>query len=225
MPLEFKFSHPWSLTVQQATRLQEELSSRVVVQPFELTFPLQVGGGDVSFSSNRAIAAVVVVDYQSGSLLKQVKTFQPIAFPYIPGLLSFREAPALLTALGELDRLPDILLVDGHGQAHPRRFGLACHLGVLLDLPVVGCAKSRLVGQVDELGEEVGSRADLTVEGNLLGVALRTRAGAKPIYVSIGHRVDLPSAIQIVLGCVHSHRLPEPLRLAHNLATDLKAQL
>ena len=139
----------------------------------------------------------------------------PLAFPYIPGLLSFREAPAILAALAQLERLPDVLIIDGHGIAHPRRFGIACHLGVLLDMPVIGCAKSILVGRVAQLGEAAGSTASLVDKDECVGMALRTRAGVKPVFVTVGNRVNLETAVCFVLSCGRGYRLPEPTRLAH----------
>jgi deoxyribonuclease V len=149
-------------------------------------------------------------------------------FPYVPGLLSFRETPAILAALeqlfaaprGEPYRLPDVLIVDGHGLAHPRRFGIACHIGVLLDIPTIGCAKSVLVGEVGELGEEAGCVADLVFGEEIIGAAVRTRKGVKPVYVSVGHKIDLESAISLVLACCQGRRLPEPTRQAHILANS-----
>jgi len=165
-------------------------------------------------------AAVVVLGFKTQELTQQAAVQMPISYPYVPGLLSFREAPAILEALARLNDLPDVLIVDGHGRAHPRRFGLACHLGVLLDLPAIGCAKSVLVGRAAPPGGEVGSTSELSLNGELLGLALRTRQRARPVYISVGHRIDLPSATQAVLACGRGYRLPEPLRLAHRLATE-----
>jgi deoxyribonuclease V len=173
---------------------------------------------DASFSKERVCGAAVVIDYRSGELVEQTMAELPLTYTYIPGLLSFREAPALLVALGELSQLPDLLLVDGHGLAHPRGFGLACHLGVLLDLPTIGCAKSPLVGEYSSLAEPVGSTSDLVEKGQIWGMAVRTRAGVKPVFVSVGHRVDLPSAVRHVLACTRGYKLPEPTRQADILA-------
>ncbi len=154
--------------------------------------------------------------------MEQAKAEEPINFPYIPGLLSFREVPAFLTALARLKTLPDVLIVDGHGLAHPRRFGLACHLGVLLDLPTIGCAKSVLVGEVGPLNTLVGSTVEMKVDDEVLGLAVRTRENVKPVYVSIGNQVDLPSAARIILTCGKGYRLPEPTRQAHKMTQQIK---
>ena len=143
-------------------------------------------------------------------------------FPYVPGLLSFREAPAALAALGQLKTSPDILLCDGHGLAHPRRFGLACHLGLLSGLPSIGVAKSLLTGEHAPPAQERGAWTPLLDGGEVIGAALRTRPGAKPVYVSIGHRISLESALQVVLRCTGRYRLPETTRQAHRLASNLE---
>jgi deoxyribonuclease V len=141
-----------------------------------------------------------------------------VTFPYVPGLLSFREGPAVLDALDKLKSPPDLLIFDGHGLAHPRRFGLACHLGLLVDIPAIGCAKSRLCGQYEEPGPHRGDTMPLIDKGEVVGAAVRTRAGVKPVFVSIGHRVDLPTSIHYVLACCRGYRLPETTRWAHRLA-------
>jgi deoxyribonuclease V len=146
-------------------------------------------------------------------------------FPYIPGLFTFRELPPLLAAFARLRRVPDALLFDGHGLAHPRRFGLACHAGLLLDRPAVGCAKSILVGEAEAVAERRGSRARLVHGGEELGAVLRTRDGVAPVFVSIGHRVDLDSAVELVLDCGGRYRLPEPLRLAHQATAEAMRRL
>ncbi len=167
---------------------------------------------------------MIILDYDTQRPLESAVADLPLTFPYIPGLLSFREAPAILAAIARLNHLPDVFIVDGQGLAHPRRFGIASHLGVLLDMPTIGCAKSILVGRHRPLGEEGGSMAELVAEGEVLGMALRVKAHAAPIYISVGHRVDLPSAVRIVMGCTRGYRLPEPIRLAHQLATSAKTQ-
>lgn len=159
-------------------------------------------------------------DFPSLEIIEKAVAEVPLEFPYIPGLLSFREAPGILVPIEQLSESPDVLIVDGHGLAHPRCFGLACHLGVWLDLPTIGCAKSILVGDLDPLGETVGSTANLTLGNELLGVVLRTRLNVKPVFLSIGHRMDLVSAIQIVLACGKGFRLPEPTHQAHTLAKE-----
>ncbi len=177
-----------------------------------------VAGVDASYYKGMIIAAAVLLDFPSLEIVDQSVSEKPVDFPYIPGLLSFREAPAILAALENLSRLPDLLVVDGHGFAHPRHFGLACHLGVWLDLPSIGCAKSILVGEMAPLRSEAGSTAPLTSRGEVVGVALRTRRDVKPVYLSVGHYVDLESAVEIILACGKGYRLPEPIRQAHGVA-------
>jgi len=218
MALTLHHAHPWQLTPQQAAELQNTLRGLVKVEPLPATVQ-RIGGLDVGFRGDRARAAVAVLAYPSMQPLEQVVVETTVRFPYIPGLLSFRELPALLAALEQLSDLPDVLLADGHGTAHPRRFGLASHLGLLLDRPSIGCAKSVLVGSFERLREAAGSTAELRDEGELIGMALRSRPGSRPLIVSIGHRADLPGAVQLVLACTRGHRLPEPARLAHQLTT------
>lgn len=219
MSLVVRHPHRWDLSPEEARELQESLSEFVETRPLLEDALQYVAGVDAGFTGSEVHAAAVVLDYPDLKVIEQTTIQQPVTFPYIPGLLSFREAPAILAALERLPVLPDLLLVDGHGLAHPRRFGIACHLGVLLDIPTIGVAKSLLVGRLTELGEEIGSSADLMDEEEIIGAALRTRRNVRPVYISIGNRVDLPSAMRTVLHCTKDYRLPEPCRLAHNLAT------
>jgi deoxyribonuclease V len=219
MSLVIHHEHSWDLTPQEAFQLQERLRNYVKIEPLSGERLGYVGGVDASFSKNRVYGAAVVIDYHTGELVEQATAELPLTYPYVPGLLSFREAPALLAAMGELSQMPDLLMVDGHGLAHPRGFGLACHLGVLLDLPAIGCAKSPLVGEFSSLAEPVGSTADLVEQGRVLGMAVRTRVGVKPVFVSVGHRVDLNSAVRHVLACTRGYKLPEPTRQADMLAS------
>jgi deoxyribonuclease V len=172
-----------------------------------------------------ATGAVVVLEYPELRLVEtQVAQGRP-SFPYVPGLLSFRESPLTLAACEKLSITPDLILVDGQGIAHPRRLGLASHLGLLLNTPTIGCAKSLLCGQHEEPGFDTGSYTEVVDKGETIGVALRTKAGMKPIYVSIGHKVDLQAAIYWVMNCCRGYRLPEPTRLAHLAAGgNLKAE-
>jgi deoxyribonuclease V len=181
-----------------------------------------VAGVDASYRLGMIIAAAVLLDFPSLEIVDQSVSEKPVDFPYIPGLLSFREAPAILAALEKLSSPPDLLVVDGHGFAHPRHFGLACHLGVWLNLPSIGCAKSILVGEIAPLGSEAGSTAQLVEQDKVLGVALRTRRDVKPVYLSVGNRVDLESAVEIILACGKGYRLPEPIRQAHILANEVR---
>jgi deoxyribonuclease V len=216
--------HPWDLTPAEARALQRTLATEV-----DATTPLPdawrtAAAADVSFDrfSPTLHAAVVVVDRETGATLETAGVSAPAAFPYVPGLLSFREAPAVLAAFAKLRTVPDVVLCDGQGIAHPRRFGLACHLGLWLGIPTVGCAKSRLCGAHDEPGPRRGDRTPLVDRGEVIGTVLRTRDRVAPLYVSPGHRCDLESAVAVVLALVGRYRLPEPSRSAHNLVNDLR---
>lgn len=218
MSLKLHHTHPWNLSLGEARALQGELQSFVSIQPLALNDVKTIAGVDASFRNGQMRAASAVLNFSSQETFEQAAFHTSVSFPYLPGLLSFREAPAILEALARLNSLPDVLLVDGHGRAHPRRFGLACHLGVLLDIPTIGCAKSNLVGEMDPLERVAGSTSAVRLEGEVLGLAVRTRTGVRPVYISIGHRVDLVSAVEIVLACCRGYRLPEPSRAAHRLS-------
>lgn len=220
--MKLHHEHPWDLSPNEAQRLQERLRAYISIEALPDEKIQSVGGVDASFSKTHLYAAAVVLDYRNLELIDEATASLPLTFPYIPGLLSFREAPAILNALARLKKLPDVLIVDGHGYAHPRRFGIACHLGVLLDLPTIGLAKSILVGKIGHLDEVEGSRAEIIEEEQVLGLALRTRKHIKPVYASIGHRVDLLSVARIVLNCSVGYRLPQTSRLAHIIATRKK---
>jgi deoxyribonuclease V len=214
--------HPWRVSYEQALAIQAALRRRVRLVPLRRA-PRLVAGADVAYSrpTHRMHAAVVVLDMPSFEVVEVARSVSMARFPYIPGLFSFREIPPLLRAFSRLRCAPDVILFDGQGLAHPRRLGLACHAGILLATPAIGCAKSRLVGEHDPVGPRRGDREDLTVEGDVVGVALRTRPGVKPVFVSPGHRVDLASAINVVLATSRGFRLPEPVRLAHRATTVL----
>jgi deoxyribonuclease V len=181
-----------------------------------------VAGADCSYSrhGSACAAAVVVWDLQSSAAVETATSLSEARFPYVPGLLALREAPAILKALDLLARKPQVLICDGHGIAHPRRYGLAAHVGVLAGLPTVGCAKRRLCGTFTEPERNRGSSSPLVDSGEIIGVALRTQAGVRPVFVSVGHRIDLASAERLILACTPRYRLPEPLRLAHRLAGE-----
>ena len=208
--------HDWQVSTAQAFHIQRELAARVSRRS-EVNEPSFIAGVDISASraQDMAAGAVVVMDYPALQLVEVKTVNDKLAFPYIPGLLSFRESPLVLAACERLTVTPDIILVDGQGLAHPRRLGLASHLGLLLNTPTIGCAKSRLCGRHEVPANEPGSLADLVDNGEVIGAVLRTKADTSPLYISIGHKVDLEAAIRWVLACCRGYRIPEPLRLAH----------
>lgn len=213
-------THPWAVTPSEARAIQERLRGRVEI-PAAAPAVARVAGVDVGIDRAQKVtrAAVVVLELNGLALVDQEVAEAPTGFPYVPGLLSFREVPAILQALAKLRVRPDLLLCDGQGYAHPRRFGLACHLGVLTDLPSIGVAKSRLLGEHGEVPDRRGAWTPLRDAGEVVGAVLRTRRGVKPLYVSIGHRVNLPDAIDLVMRCTPRYRLPETTRLADRLAS------
>lgn len=218
--------HPWNVSPHRARIIQERLAPRVSVKG-SLGGVRRVAGADLAFTPDgtRCVAGVVVWDLATQSILEQTTAVRPVRFPYVPGLLTFREGPAVLAALRKLKHVPEVFLFDGQGLAHPRRFGLACHVGVLIDRPSIGCAKSRLIGRHAEPGPRRGSAAALTHDGQRIGTVLRTRDGIKCLYVSVGHRVALPSAVELVLRCCTRYRLPEPTRLADHLVGQVRLEL
>lgn len=213
--MKVKELHRWQVSTAEARDIQAALAARVSREG--AVSPRYVAGLDifVDRGRRRGAAAAVVLSFPGLELAEVEVVTGSISFPYVPGLLSFREAPLMLEACRRLETTPDVVLVDGQGIAHPRRIGLASHLGLLLDTPAIGCAKSRLLGQHDEPGLERGSYALLMDGGEVIGAALRTKAGVRPVYVSTGHKIDLESAISLALACCRGYRLPEPSRLAH----------
>ena len=210
----------WPQTAKEAIHLQKQLCSQVIVcDDFgEIRY---VAGVDVGFESQGKItrAAVAILTWPDLSVHETAIARQPTTFPYIPGLLSFREIPTVLAALAQINTIPDLLLCDGQGLAHPRRFGIACHLGVLVDLPSIGVAKSRLIGQHDPVDQDRGSWQPLIDKDERIGAVLRTRSHTKPLYISLGHRISLDSAIEYVMSCTPRYRLPETTRWADKLAS------
>ena len=216
-------SHPWDLSPSAARVLQAELAG-VVDTTTPLTPWRTLAAADVSFDRGSEVlyAAVVVVAAETFEVIERVGLESPARFPYVPGLLSFREAPALLEAFDRLKARPDVVLCDGQGIAHPRRLGIGSHLGLCLDLPTVGCAKSRLCGHYDEPGPDWGDRSPLIDRGEVVGAVLRTRAKVAPLFVSPGHRCDLESAVELVLATTRKYRLPLPARMAHEYVNEVR---
>ena len=215
--------HSFGLSPPEARRLQEELSSQVVQgPPLDPSGVRYVAGADVSTQGEMAYATVVVLEFPGLSLV-EVKGYEaPLGFSYVPGLLSFRELPSVVGALEKIESAVDALILDAHGLAHPRRLGLASHLGIFLDVPTIGCAKSRLVGHFEQPGRQKGSATDLVHRGEVVGSALRTRDGVSPVYVSVGSGIDLRSSVRLVLACCTKYRLPETTRQAHAAANRLR---
>lgn len=222
--LEVGLFHSWRLSVCEAEGLQERLAGLVERTDRLPRTIRRVAGADVAYENggDRLFAAVVMQDVQTLAVL-ETGTHEALAcFPYIPGLFSFREMPPLAGALAKLARAPDLVICDGQGLAHPRRFGLACHLGVLFDIPTIGCAKSCLIGQYDPPGERRGDYSLLTHEGETIGAVLRTRDRTKPVFVSIGHRISLATACAWILRLASCYRQPEPIRQANLLANQMR---
>lgn len=214
-------SQRWDVSPKEAVEIQQRLRAYVIEED-RFGSAERVAGLDASYKRavNQMRAAVVVFAYPDLNIVDQATHAQESPFPYVPGLLSFREVPALLSALDRLEAPPDLMLCDGHGRAHPRRFGLACHLGVLTDVPCIGVAKKRLVGEHEPVHDRRGAWAPLMDQDERIGAVLRTRPGVKPVFVSVGHRIRLETAIEVVLTCSPRYRLPETTRASHRLAAE-----
>lgn len=220
MPLTPAHEHRWDLTPAEARELQTSLAGRIVTTD-RFGVIRRVAGVDIGFEDHGRTtrAAIAVLDFPDLAPMAQAVVRRPTDFPYVPGLLSFREIPAALDGFATLDATPDLVICDGQGFAHPRRFGLACHLGWLLDVPCIGVAKSRLLGAFAPPAAERGAWTPLRDGEEVIGAAVRTRVGVKPVFVSIGHAVSLESAIRLTLACSPRYRLPETTRRAHRLAS------
>jgi deoxyribonuclease V len=239
--MRYKKLHGWDLTPTEAVELQKRLREQVRVEPLERE-PQLVAGCDISFNkfSEVVYAGIVVLRLPDLEIVDRATAIARITFPYIPGLLSFRETPALLEAWGRLNTSPDLVMLDGQGLAHPRRFGIACHFGLITERPAIGCAKTVLVGKYDEPGERAGSYSLMTHKGETIGAAVRTKDRVAPVYISVGNLIDLEGAINLALRCVKGHvgqteslfesapatksryRIPEPTRQAHLLVNELR---
>jgi deoxyribonuclease V len=231
--MEMKKLHRWDLSYAQARDLQISLARKVQFTPLK-TNPKIIAGLDCAFSKDglRILAAVIVLRLPEFELVETVSAIREVDFPYIPGLLSFREAPVCIDAVEQLQVRPDAFIIDGQGIAHPRRLGLAAHLGLFFDKPTIGCAKSRLTGVYQEPSSEKGAYSLLKDEKNklqsheeIIGAVVRTRMNVKPVFVSVGHKCMLEDAIKFTLDCAVKYRLPEPTRLAHQLVSKLRVAL
>jgi deoxyribonuclease V len=211
--------HGWQVTITEAKAIQMELAAEIL-RVGDVTAPRLIAGVDISVNrwDGTGRGAVVVLNYPDLAIVETQVVVGKITFPYVPGLLSFREMPLILAAFEKVTLVPDLVMVDGQGVAHPRRIGLASHLGLCLQIPTIGCAKSRLCGECEEPASERGSYTELLDNGEVVGAAVRTKTGVKMVYVSTGHMIDLAAAIHWVLACCRGYRLPEPTRMAHQAA-------
>ncbi|HUI45609.1 MAG TPA: deoxyribonuclease V [Nitrospirota bacterium] len=207
----------WPKTIDHARQMQEHDRRLVLIEPLHRP-PEYVAGVDAAFSEDRVFAAACLYCYPQLMLVEHAAAEKRLVFPYVPGYLLFREGPAIIAALKKLKKKPDVILIDGQGIAHPRGIGSASHFGVLLDVPTIGCAKTRLIGEYREPGELKGNWTELQFNGRIVGAVLRTRDRVRPLFLSPGHRIDLQGAITIALGCVGRYRIPEPLRGADMLS-------
>jgi deoxyribonuclease V len=221
--MSIRSMHSWDLTPAEAVALQNRLRGQVRLEPPDREIRT-IAGADLSFNkfSETVYAGIVILSLPELQVIEEAGVRSTAKFPYVPGLLSFREMPSVLEVWDKLKNKPDVLMLDGQGIAHPRRFGIACHAGLLLDLPTIGCAKTILVGKHGELGVEAGSQVPLLDRGELVGVALRTKTKVAPVFVSAGHLIDLSSAVRLVLRSTTKYRQPEPTRQAHLLVNRLR---
>jgi len=222
--VKIKNLHAWDISIKDAPGIQKQLARKVRLKGKRKP-PEIVAGADISFAQNssRAFAGVVLLKFPSLEVMDEFTSEGELTFPYIPGLLSFREAPILLELFKKVRPAPDLIFFDGQGLAHPRKLGLACHVGLFLDCPAIGCAKSKLIGDYEEPEQGKGSFSHLLdTDQNVLGAVLRSRDGCKPIFISVGHKINLKTAVQRTLECTTRYRIPEPTRLAHNLVTKMR---
>jgi deoxyribonuclease V len=225
--METRISHSWKVSYREAKDIQLRLRKKVRLKPYKDRLRT-ITGVDVSFEKEqqRCFAAAVTFSFPDLEKVEELYVVEKLAFPYIPGLLTFREGPAIVNALSRLIIQPDLLMFDGQGIAHPKRIGIASHMGVLYSMPTIGCAKSRLCGVYDPPNRTKGSFAYLySKDGEKLGVVLRTRGGVKPLFVSPGHLIDIQGAMDIVLACAVKYRLPEPTRIADKLSKKARKLL
>lgn len=218
-----KIRSRWDLSPREAMRVQEELREQLILEDGFAAIRY-VAGADLAFdpATDLAFAGVIVYRFPAMEEVERRSSQRRLRFPYVPGLLSFRETPVLLSAFARLKTEPDLILIDGHGRAHPRRFGIACHIGVLFDKPTIGCAKSLLVGEFHEPGAKRGANTALVFQGEQVGVVLRTRDNVKPIFVTQGHRVSLETAVRVVEKCLDGFRIPRPTREADHYVRKLR---
>ena len=216
--MKIHYYHRWDVRYKEAVTIQQNLKSQLIIHDRDLPEEIRsVAGADISYSrhSDLFFAAVVLLEYPTMKIIEETCFRERVSFPYIPGLLSFREGPAVLKAFESLQNVPDVVIFDGQGIAHPRGIGLASHMGLFLNIPSIGCAKKRLTGSYNEVGQEIGDYADLILENQIVGAALRTKEEVKPVFISPGHKISIRSSIDVVISCCRGYRLPEPVRRAH----------
>jgi len=223
--------HDWDISAAEAISLQKSLAARIIYDhPLEVGRMTAVGGVDVSVKDDPVTgaavshAAVTVLSFPDLQVIETVTATMTTPFPYIPGLLSFREGPVILKAIENLQTIPDAFIFDGMGRAHPRRIGIASHMGLWFNKPTIGCGKTLLIGSYDDPAHERGAYSPLIDRGELVGVVLRSRPNVKPLYISVGHLCDLATAVEVVMRCVGKYRLPEPIRAAHNAAGSFSGE-
>jgi deoxyribonuclease V len=226
--MKIKNLHGWDVSCKKAINIQHILREKLIL--YDDGIPGKIGtvaGADISYSkgSDLFFAVVVLLEYPSMEVIEEASFSERVSFPYIPGLLTFREGPALLKAFEKLKNVPDVAIFDGQGIAHPRGFGLASHMGLFLDIPTIGCAKTRLSGKYNEVENEIGAYSHLILNGGIIGAALRTKKNVKPVFISQGHRIGLQKAIEVVLSCCAGYKLPEPTRKAHLTVNRIRMEL
>ncbi len=215
--MKIQHLHRWDVSYKEAVSIQRKLKERIILHDNLPGRISTIAGADISYSkqSDLFFAAVVLLEYPAMAVVEESCFTERVSFPYIPGLLSFREGPAVLKAFENLHNIPDVVIFDGQGIAHPRGIGLASHMGLFLDVATIGCAKRRLVGEYGEVGLEVGDYADLILDDQVVGAAVRTKKKVKPVFISPGHKISMRTAMDVVLSCCRGYRLPEPVRKAH----------
>ncbi len=222
--LKYLNLHSWEVNPQEAIKIQKDLKSNISLKK-SFSKINKIAGADVSYYQNKMIAGVVIFEFPNLKIVERQSFISTVNFPYIPGLLTFREGPSLLAAFKKIKNDPDIILFDGQGIAHPRRMGIATHLGLFLDKPTIGCAKSKLSGKYTSVGEEKGDYTLLKEGKEVLGAVLRTRRKVKPIFISPGYKIDLSDSIEITLKCIVKYRLPVPVREAHIFVNQIRNNL